>query len=157
RSVYQARSIFRRDTETAPADETLAPEYDLVVVLRLSGPAERLLARTSYRSIRTYLVPFLKYGFHLATRPIADVKQLSEFDFEVFGKYGRKQQNLRADEVFDFTNGPAVETWPERQVIIHTGSGSRVYLWPLEKWVSLIQNLYGSGKVSFIFVGGTEQ
>ena len=156
RSVYQARSIFRRITETAPSDQTLAPSYDLVVVLRLSGPAERLLAKTSYRAIRTYLVPFLKYGLHLATRPSADVKQLSEFYFEVFGKHGKRQQHLSADELFDFTEGPAVDTWPERQVIIHTGSGSRVYLWPIDKWVSLIQNLHGSGKLSFIFVGGTE-
>jgi ADP-heptose:LPS heptosyltransferase len=157
RSVYQARSIFRRNTETAPSDQTLAPSYDLVVVLRLSGPAARLLARTSYRAIRTYLVPYLKYGLHLATRPGANVKQLSEFDFEVFGKHGKKEQHLRADEVFDFADAPAVDTWPERQVVVHTGSGSRIYLWPIEKWVSLIQNLHGLGKLSFIFVGGTEQ
>src|SRR5215470_12187062 len=47
RRVYVARSVFRRETELGDSTTRLAPSYDLVVVLRLSGPARRLLATTS--------------------------------------------------------------------------------------------------------------
>jgi ADP-heptose:LPS heptosyltransferase len=157
RSVYEARSIFRRNTELESSDQRLAAFYDLVVVLRLSGPARKLLATTSYSAIRTYLVPFLKYALHLARRPSAHVKQMTEFNFEVFGKSSKQEQHLAADEAFDFTDVPAVETRPGRQVIVHTGSGSRLYLWRLDNWVALIADLYRLGDLSFIFVGGTEQ
>jgi hypothetical protein len=39
RSVYVARSVFGRPTELSGSDPALAPSYDLVVVLPLSGPA----------------------------------------------------------------------------------------------------------------------
>jgi len=128
-----------------------------VVVLRLSEPARRLLATTSYRAIRTYLLPFLRYGFHLATQPSLQVKQLSEFDFEVFGKVGRHERHLCVDEVFDFKDVPAVDAPPGRTVLVHTGSDSRVHLWPLGKWLALLENLHELRDISFIFVGGTSE
>jgi ADP-heptose:LPS heptosyltransferase len=157
RRVYAARTIFRRETEMGDHNETLAPSYDLVVVLRLSSPARRLLATTSYRAIRTYLVPLLSYGFHLGTRPVTNIKQLSELNFEVFGKRGRDDRYICADDVLDLKNVPAVDSWPGRKVIVHTGSGSRFYLWPVEKWVMLLEILHHLENISFIFVGGTEQ
>jgi ADP-heptose:LPS heptosyltransferase len=157
RRVYAARSVFRRNTELDDADESLAPAYDLVVVLRFSRPARQLLATTSYRAIRTYLVPFLKYGVHLAKQPIAHVKQISQFNFEVFGKAGKDERHLCADDIFDFTDAPAVPARPGRTVVVHTGSGSRVYLWPLNKWIALLEDLNKAGNLSFVFVGGTEQ
>jgi ADP-heptose:LPS heptosyltransferase len=157
RRVYTARSVFRRGTELSETDERLAPFYDQVVVLRLSEPARRLLASTSYRAIRTYLVPFLRYGFHLATRPIASVKQLSEFDFEIFGKAGKQERHLCAEDVFNFADVPAIAPRSGRTVLVHTGSGSRIYLWSVDKWKALLENLYESGDISFLFVGGTEE
>src|SRR5262249_24419561 len=44
RGVYVARSVFGRETELGNSDLKLPASYDLVVVLRLSGPARRLLA-----------------------------------------------------------------------------------------------------------------
>ena len=158
RRVYAARSVFfGRDTELGDCDQRLAPSYDQVVVLRLSEPSRRLLATTRYRAIRTYLLPFLRYGFHLAVRPSMQVKQLSEFDFEVFGKFGRHEKHLCADEIFDFTDVPAVDAPAGRTVLVHTGSDSRVHLWPLDKWLALLENLHELGDISFVFVGGTEE
>ena len=143
--VYSAPSVFKRDTEIGGADQRLGPSYDQVVVLRLSEAARRLLARTSYRAIRTYLVPFLRHGLHLAIQPSAQVKQLSEFNFEVFGKFGRRETHLCADKIFDFTDVPAVDAPAERTVLVHTGSGTRLHLWPIDKWIALLESLYGLG------------
>jgi ADP-heptose:LPS heptosyltransferase len=156
RRVYAAQTIFRRETESGDFDQRLAPYYDLVVVLRLSSAARRLLTTTSYRAIRTCLVPFLKYGIHLGTRPVTHVKQLTELNFEVFGKHGRDERFINADDVFDLDQVPALDSWHGRLVLIHTGSGSRFYLWPVEKWVALLESLHQPGDMSFIFVGGTE-
>jgi ADP-heptose:LPS heptosyltransferase len=157
RRVYAARSVFGRNTESTGSDEGLASSYDLVVVLRLSEPARRLLAMTSYRAIRTYFIPLLKYAVHLAIRPSAQVKQMSEYNFEAFGKDGRREQHLCADAVFDFTDLPAVNAGPGRTVVVHTGSDSRVHLWPVDKWVTLLERLHQLKDVSFVFVGGTEE
>jgi ADP-heptose:LPS heptosyltransferase len=42
-------------------------------------------------------------------------------------------------------------------VVVHTGSGSRVYLWPLSKWLALLEDLNKVENLSFVFVGGTDQ
>lgn len=154
--VYAAKTVFRRDTELDES-ERLAPSYDFVVVLRLSGPARRLLAMTSYRAIRTCLVPLLKLGFQMATRPISQIKQMTEFNFEIFGKYGRKEQFLRADEVFDFSGVSVPAAYPGRTVLVHTGSGKKLYMWPREKWLALIKRLHSLADISFVFVGGTRE
>ena len=155
--VYTALSVFKRDTENGGADQRLGASYDQVVVLRLSEPARRLLARTSYRAIRTYLVPFLRHGLHLAIQPSAQAKQLSEFNFEVFGKLGRRETHLCADKIFDFTGVPAVDAPAGRTVVVHTGSGTRLHLWPIDKWIALLESLYGLGDISIVFVGGAEE
>jgi ADP-heptose:LPS heptosyltransferase len=154
RRVYAAQSVFGRDTELGGGDKRLSSSYDQVIVLRLSDQARRLLIKTSYRAIRTYLVPLLKHGFNLATRPSAQAKQLSEFNFEVFGKFGRREKHLSAEKFFDFTNVPAIDAPAGRTVIVHTGSGSRVHLWPVDKWVSLLESLHEFRDISFVFVGG---
>jgi ADP-heptose:LPS heptosyltransferase len=156
RRVYVARSVFNRVNEMGEADQGLDSSYDQVIVLRLSEPAVRLLAKASYRAIRTYLVPFFRHGVHLAMKPSAHVKQLSEFNFEVFGKFGRRVKHLCADEIFDFTDVPVVDVPSGRTVIVHTGSGSRLHLWPVDKWLALLESLHGLGNISFVFVGGTE-
>ena len=84
--IYAARTVFRRDTELEQS-ERLAPSYDFAIVLRLSGPARRLLATTSYRAIRTCLIPLLKQGFQIATRPISQIKQMK--DLGTSGESGR--------------------------------------------------------------------
>jgi ADP-heptose:LPS heptosyltransferase len=156
RHVYAAQSVFRRETEPSGSDQRLASSYDLVVVLRFSEDARRLLATTSYRALRSYLLPFLKYGLHLAQQPSSKVKQLSEFDFEVFGKFGKHEGDLHADEIFDFSDVPAVDVPAGRVVLIHTGSDSRVHRWPSPKWVSLLEKLRKLEDISFVFVGGSE-
>src|SRR5262244_414803 len=75
RQVYAASSAFARYTELGGSDQRLDPSYDQVVVLRLSEPARRLLATTSYRAIRSYLLPLLRYSFQLVTRPVTEAKQ----------------------------------------------------------------------------------
>jgi ADP-heptose:LPS heptosyltransferase len=157
RQVYAASSAFARGTESGDSDQRLDSSYDQVIVLRLSEPARRLLATTSYRAIRSCLFPLLRYGFHLATRPSAEAKQLGEFNFEVFGKAGRNERYLCADEIFDFTDVPAVDAPSGRTVIVHTGSDSRVHLWPVDKWRTLLENLHELEDISFVFVGATEE
>jgi ADP-heptose:LPS heptosyltransferase len=71
RRIYNAQTVFRRDTELVGSDQALNSTYDLVIVLRLSGPARELLANTSYRSIRTYLFPLLRYGYIWPYSPVA--------------------------------------------------------------------------------------
>jgi ADP-heptose:LPS heptosyltransferase len=157
RQVCVAKSAFARHTELGGSEQRLDSSYDLVVVLRLSEPARRLIATTSYRAIRSYLFPLLKYGFHLATHPSSQVKQLSEFDFEVFGKPGRHEKYLSADEVFDFADLPVVDAPAGRTVIVHTGADSRVHLWPPDNWRALLENLHELENISFVFVGATEE
>jgi ADP-heptose:LPS heptosyltransferase len=128
-----------------------------VVVLRLSGSARRLLATTSYRAIRTYLRPLLNYSFDLLHRPVTQAKQLTEFNFEIFGKRGRDERQLCVDDVLDLAGVLAADPRPGRVVLVHTGSGSRFYLWPLEKWTELLERLHQLKDVSFVFVGGTEE
>jgi ADP-heptose:LPS heptosyltransferase len=157
RRVYVARSVFARQTELGGSEAELAPSYDLVVVLRLSGPARRLLAKTSYRAIRTYLVPLLSYSLQLIRRPVTQAKQLTEFNFEVFGKRGRDEHHICTDDVLNLEDVQAAKPWPGHVVLVHTGSGSRFYLWPLEKWVELLERLNKMKDLSFVFVGGTEE
>ena len=157
RRIYAAQTVFRRDTELVGSDQVLNGAYDLVIVLRLSGPARELLANTSYRSIRTYLFPILRYGLHLAVHPSRQVKQIAEFNFEVFGKYGRGANRIDADEIFDFTDVPEPHKAAGRTVLVHTGSGSRLYMWPTTKWVQLLESLNDGKDLSFVFVGGTEE
>jgi ADP-heptose:LPS heptosyltransferase len=154
--VYAARTVFGRDTELEKP-ERLAPSYDLVIVLRLSEPARRLIAMTSYRAIRTCLIPLLRQGFQMATRPISQVKQMTELNFEIFGKYGRQEQVLRADDVFDFSGVPVPASYPGRTVLVHTGCGKELYTWPREKWLALLEKLHSLGDVSLVFVGATEE
>jgi ADP-heptose:LPS heptosyltransferase len=155
--VYVARSVFGRETELDDLDTSLASYYDLVIVLRLSGPARRLLARTSYRAARTYLVPLLRYSLQLIRRPVTEARQLSELNFEVFGKPGKNVRHLRVDDALDLSGAPSVPGWPGRTVVVHTGSGSRFYKWPLQKWHTLLKNLHELGDVSFVFVGGGDE
>ncbi len=155
RQVYVARSVFGRETESRDADSSLPASYDLVVVLRLSGPARRLLAGTSYRAMRSYLLPLLRYSWGLICRPVTQAKQLTEFNFETFGKRGRDDRLLCVDDVLDLSGVPAVDRPAGRLVVMHTGSGSRFYLWPLEKWARLCESLNKLTDISFIFVGGT--
>ena len=157
RRIYSAQTVFRRDTELVDSDQALNSTYDLVIVLRLSGPARELLANTSYRSIRTYLFPFLKFGLHLAVHPSRRVKQLAELDFEVFGKYGTRTNLINADEVFDFDEVREPHKATSRTVVVHTGSGSRLYMWPTAKWVELLECLNDGTDLSFVFVGATEE
>jgi ADP-heptose:LPS heptosyltransferase len=157
RRIYAAPSVFGRNTERSVSDERLDSSYDLVVVLRLSEQARGLLATTSYRAIRTYIIPLLKYAVHLAMRPSAQVKQMSEYNFEAFGKFGRHERHLCVDDVFDFTDVPAVDARLGRTVVVHTGSESRVHLWPIDKWVALLERIHKLNDASFVFVGGTEE
>jgi ADP-heptose:LPS heptosyltransferase len=41
-------------------------------------------------------------------------------------------------------------------VLVHTG-GKKLYIWPREKWLGLIERLHGLADISFVFVGGTEE
>src|SRR5262249_17305104 len=131
RRVYVARSVFARETELDDLDTSLAPYYDLVIVLRLSGPARRLLAKTSYQAARTYLLPLLRYSFELIRKPVTEAKQLSELNFEVFGKTGKDVRHLHVDDALDLSDAPSAPVWPGRTIVVHTGSGSRFYKWPL--------------------------
>jgi hypothetical protein len=45
RRAYATRSVFGRQSELSASDTKLAPFYDLVIVLRLSEPSRRLLAK----------------------------------------------------------------------------------------------------------------
>jgi ADP-heptose:LPS heptosyltransferase len=157
RRIYSSQTVFRRETELVGSDQALNSTYDLVIVLRLSAPARELLANTSYRSIRTYLFPFLRFGLHLAVHPSRQVKQLAEFDFEVFGKPGGRNNRINADEVFDFDEVREPHKAARRTVLVHTGSGSRLYMWPTAKWVELLESLNDGTDLSFVFVGGTEE
>jgi len=157
RRVYATRTVFGRETESRVREEKLAPLYDLVVVLRLSEASRKLLATTSYRAIRTYLLPLLRYSVQLIRKPVTQARQLTQFNFEVFGKRGRDDRLLSVNEIMDLESVPPVETQPGRMVIIHTGSGKRLYFWPLEKWVALLESLNVLKNISFVFVGGTDE
>jgi ADP-heptose:LPS heptosyltransferase len=158
RTVYVARTVFSRETELLGSEGQLRSSYDLVVVLRLSGPARRLIAKTSYRAIRTYLVPMFRYSMDLLRRPVTQARQLTEINFEVFGKQGRDDREISVADVLDLTNVPAVGPWPGPIVVVHTGSGKPFYQWPLEKWIALLEALHAyKSDLTFVFVGGTNE
>src|SRR5579883_462259 len=156
RSVYSAQTVFRRGAEQAVSGRALNSSYDLVVVLRLSGPSRELLASASYKSIHTCLFPLLRYGLHLAFSPSRHAKQLADFAFEVFGKSGPRLHRIDACELFDFSQVAAPGKPAGRIVLVHTGSGSPLYLWPAAKWVQLLESLQDQKDLSFVFVGGSE-
>lgn len=61
------------------------------------------------------------------------------------------------EDVLDLTDAPVVEVRTGRVVVVHTGSGSPFYLWPLEKWVAFLERLHEVPDISFVFVGGTDE
>lgn len=164
--VFTAKSIYNRDAEKAETIKPIFGNYDLVLLMRLSKASSQVLKQIKYNKIRSYIGPYLKYGFYLAGNLSnkRTIKQWSEINFEIVGAKGINKRALNFDDIFRFEksdfyriNELGFLKGNEKKIIVHTGSGWPIKLWGNENWVELLQKISELGRFKFIFIGGSEE
>lgn len=167
KKVFIAKSIYERDIEKKENKENKEPglkEYDLVLIMRLSGESYNFLKKVEFKSMKSYLGPYLKYTFHLIKRLIIKgrVKQWREINFEIINE--KKIRNLKFEEIFEFQKSyyNKIKKMSEmkgtsKKIIVHTGSGWNVKLWSNQNWVNLLKKLNKIGNFKFIFIGSKKE
>ena len=163
-AVYTASSIYRRSAEMESEPSMLQPEYELVLVLRISPHAFEQLKGIRYSNIITYEIILLKYFAHLIWN-IAQkkpVRQWREVNFEIINKK-EPDDKLEFDDIFTIRQSDYDQvrdlipmTKGKKRIIIHTGSGWHVKLWENDKWLETILRINRLGSFDFIFVGRGE-
>ncbi len=163
KKIYTVKSIYNRKIENTKNKKQKFPDYDFVLVMRLSGEAYKLLKKINYKSIKSYLSPYLKYAYYLTKSILtkSQAKQWREANFEFVGE---EIKNIDFEDIFDFkkTDYNKVKKLPSitgktKKIIIHTGSGWEIKLWSNNNWVELLKKINKLGKFKFIFVGNTEK
>jgi ADP-heptose:LPS heptosyltransferase len=164
-AVFTADSIYKRNIEKESGHTILPPEYDLVLVMRISPKACELLDHVRYSKLVTYDLILLGYFAHLLWKIFLkkEVRQWRDVNYEIVG-LKEPEKKLEFDDIFnlntveyDRAEELLDEMGNERRVIIHTGSGWHVKLWSNEEWLEAIKGLNSLGDFSFIFVGQGEK
>jgi ADP-heptose:LPS heptosyltransferase len=164
-SVFTAKSIYNRSIEKQNTQTILPKDYGIVLVLRISPDAYRLLNRIQYSKLITYGIPFIKYFLHLIWNLSLkkEVRQWREINFEIVG-INEPEKNLEFDDIFCVSKAEydRIRELPEmkgdrKRVLIHTGSGWHVKLWDNKKWIETIDKINKLGEFDFIFIGVGEQ
>ncbi len=165
--VYVASSSYNRPSERAKLSETVIPsEYDLMIVMRLSRDAYKLIRHIKCKKIITCDFTLFKYVLHLAKcsllkRPVV---QSREIMYEACGlPYDSRDQGLMS--LFDLEDGaPDISTFVpalqcrEKKVLIHMGSGWKVKLWSEDRWADLLERIHSLGSYRLFVVGkGAEE
>ena len=162
RRVFVAGSSYNRVTgRQCRPKQDVPPEYDLIIVLRLSRDAFDLIRHIRCKSIISSDGTLFKYIFHVVKNSLfkRPVTQSRELMFEVFGLQDAPK-TCELYSLFDFNGDasdisirfPAIKC-QERKVLVHMGSGWKVKLWSDDKWVDLLQKVHAFGKYRFFFVG----
>ena len=164
RKVFTANSLYSRSIEKNKKNSQYKEKYDLVLVMRLSKESYKILKKIKYKSLQSYLMPYLKYAFHLTKKIItkSPMKQWREVNFEFVNE---KPKNLDFKQIFKFKKSDynAVKKLflkknkNRKIIIIHTGSGWEIKLWELKRWINLLKKINKLGKFKFIFVGGSKR
>ncbi len=166
KKVFTAKSIYNRDTEKIKTIKAIFGDYDLVLLMRLSKESSQILKHIKYKKIKSYIGPYLKYGFYLVGNLSnkKTIKQWSEINFEIIGEKGINNRVLNFDDIFRFRQSDFYRInklrflkGNEKKVIIHAGSGWPIKLWGNKNWVELLQKIRQLGRFKFIFIGGTEE
>ena len=164
-SVFTAKSIYNRSIEKQNTQTILPKDYGIVLVLRISPDAYRLLNRIQYSKLITYGIPFIKYFLHLIWNLSLkkEVRQWREINFEIVG-IKKPEKNVEFDDIFCVSKAEydRIRELPEmkgdrKRVLIHTGSGWHVKLWDNKKWIETIDKINKLGEFDFIFIGVGEQ
>jgi ADP-heptose:LPS heptosyltransferase len=163
--VFVAKSSYNRNTEQNTSEQqSIPPEYDLIIVLRLSQEAYNLINSIRCKEIITSDIVYLKYIFHLAKNSLLrkEMKQSRETIFETLGIKAADKNNELYD-LFNF-NGSDYDFFErilemkgtDKKILIHPGSGWKVKLWKTENWAELLKMINELSKFRFIFIGHTE-
>ena len=140
-------------------DELLRTNYDLVIVLRLSKDAYKLLKEIKYKAIQTTFKSYTKYVREMATKNTTEpVKQVKDFYFEALDE---KIRNVSFKDMMDIkaSDYDKIRALDEMQgkskkVIIHTGSGWVLKHLENEKWIEILKRINKLGDFKFVFIGG---
>lgn len=163
--VYGVRSISKRKIESEmeqnEKEELLKTNYDLVIVLRLSNDAYKLLKKIKYKAIHTTFKSYTKYVKDMSTKNTTEpVKQVKDFYFDALNE---KIKNVSFNKMFDIKTSEyiKIKTLTEiqgksKKIIIHTGSGWTLKHLENEKWIEVIKKINKLGDFKFIFIGGEQ-
>ncbi|HKK20132.1 MAG TPA: glycosyltransferase family 9 protein [candidate division Zixibacteria bacterium] len=162
RRVFVASSSYNRATERKTGGTTDMPgEYDLIIVLRISPEAFKLIKHVKCRRLISSDGSLLKYIFRVARnsligRPVAQAREIM---FDTL-KLSDPSVNGRLPSPFelpdDLVDGSAqshVVGGGSRTILVHPGSGWQVKLWSDERWVELLTKIHSLDHCRFIFVG----
>jgi ADP-heptose:LPS heptosyltransferase len=165
--VYSSKSISTRKHEKSLSDleyeELVNNNYDLILAIRLSGDAHKILKKLKSKSVKSSFFTYANYLLYLSDKRSKDysIKQCREFFFEAFGE---KIKKIKFEEIFGFSkedyekirNNPLM-AGKTKKIIIHTGSTWAFKLWNNEGWIEVLKSLNNLGNFKFIFVGTTEK
>jgi ADP-heptose:LPS heptosyltransferase len=136
-------------------------EYDLIIVLRLSPGAFKLIRPVKCRRLISSDASLLKYIFRVARnsltgRPVAQAREIMFDTLKLSDPLidGRLPSPFELPE--DVVDGPAqsrADAGSGRTILIHPGSGWQVKLWSDERWVELLKMIHSLDQCRFVFVG----
>ena len=166
RNLFVAKSSYDRNTERSALEVQAIPqEYDQIIVLRLSRDAFQLFKDIRCSRIISSDIVLLKYVFHLAAHSLfrMEMKQSREIMFETL-KLGKVDRRAQIYDLFHFDRSDFafLDRFPEltsseKVVLVHTGSGWRIKLWKIEKWLELFQRISNLGKFKIVLIGATPE
>lgn len=162
RTVYTAKSVFRRASEGESDSMQLLGSYERIIVLRISPEIFRLLGRADAQKIETALRHFVAYGLHLGwnlvrgktPRPWREVNIRALHSTRTHLPF-EKIFSVDISEVDRIRALPAL-AGPPKKILIHTGASWAMNSWRTQNWVALLTQLHASGDYSFIFVGANK-
>ena len=160
--VFVASSSYNRVTERqGRSAQELPPEYDLMIVLRLSPDAFNLIRQVRCSRIVSSDSTLLRYLIHLAKSSLLGQPVIQSRD-TMYGVLGVKARPGESRVPTVFRLGPHdddnLKQLPEiqgheKKVLIHTGSGWQVKLWSDDRWVDLLKRINSLDPSRFVFIG----
>ncbi len=162
RKVFVSSSSTFRDIEKIDSIIHKFPNYDEVIVMRISNHSYNLIKKVKMGKIKTPLVKFFKYSSHSIVDVFAKRKpiQRREIDFDILGQ---KFSHVAFEDIFDFDKKDyqrirenSVMKTKDKIIIIHIGPVWIMRKWDNNKWTELIRKINSLGKFRFIFVGSKE-
>ncbi|MBI3623206.1 hypothetical protein HY212_03970 [Candidatus Pacearchaeota archaeon] len=162
--IFTAKSVYGRGLEKAGKNTDILSKYGLIVVLRISQDAYKLIKNVEYSELIIYDVAYFKFFFHILKNVLMKkkIKQWREVNFEILNSKEPKKI-IKFEDIFSFkkTDYHKAEKMLRsfgdgKKVIIHTGDGWEMKLWNNKNWVKLLQKINKLGKFKFIFVGSSK-
>ena len=158
-NVFTIKSIYGEDFKKNLEENSKLKQYDLVIVMRISSEANKLIKSLKYNQLRSYLGTYFKFIFEFAKNMLTGGKtrQWKEITFEMIG---RKPKKFNLEELFNFkksdyekVKGFAELVGKEKKVLIHTASDWSIKKWDNKNWIGLLNKMNELGNFKFIFLG----